>query len=518
MQRAVIYARVSTDDAEQATSIPNQIEACRREAKRSGLQVIVELSDTKSGKSFDRPGWKQLERLIHGRQIDVILCTARDRISRNHLEYMLMKRDLLDPAQVIIQPLSGVQQVKDDDPNFATMESIEMVFSEWYRKQISWKTIQAMRRLAEAGLWRHRPPYGTVAGKLKGIPIKHPITWAYAERLFEMAASGMSIPSIAKQFNAEHIPAPDGGDWSIQTMRQLIANHFYIGEIHLLGEVFRAKHDCLIPLATWEAAQLPRSMPSQTGKPSEFVYLLSNVVTDLWVVTHPPELAGKPVPMYAKYCIGRGGKKYYYYYRADKLKACGGIKAAPDHLEAEAMRSSVSARDLEYIVIEELIKHLRDPEYYRDLKAIAADSVRRISSEYAACEKEVVKAEKEKAKLGEMLTKEWMDTGVMPTYGNERYEALDKELATLQKQLGELKRESALLARQQTELTTESRSVNMIEELWRRGMRRELKLLMRELIKEVLVRHDEVVISLNVPVRSKTKKLPRTDSNHQPTG
>ncbi|MBO9326370.1 MAG: recombinase family protein [Roseiflexus sp.] len=54
--RAVIYARVSTDDQEHNYSLPSQIEACRRYASERGMQVVADVQDVASGAILERPG------------------------------------------------------------------------------------------------------------------------------------------------------------------------------------------------------------------------------------------------------------------------------------------------------------------------------------------------------------------------------------------------------------------------------------------------------------------------------
>jgi site-specific DNA recombinase len=64
-KRAVIYARVSTDDqAEKGYSLPSQFEACRSYANQHGMVVIAEIQDDYTGSKIDRPGLNELRSMI----------------------------------------------------------------------------------------------------------------------------------------------------------------------------------------------------------------------------------------------------------------------------------------------------------------------------------------------------------------------------------------------------------------------------------------------------------------------
>ena len=83
-----IYARTATvKQAHEDNSIPQQVRACKRYAKRSGWIVRKEFIFTDSGKSglSANLGLKHLLRIaaVRPKPFDVLLCTAIDRIARD---------------------------------------------------------------------------------------------------------------------------------------------------------------------------------------------------------------------------------------------------------------------------------------------------------------------------------------------------------------------------------------------------------------------------------------------------
>ncbi len=75
MKKAVIYARVSTDEqAERGTSIQAQLETCHDYAKENGLEVVKEYKEDYTGTTLDRPELNQLQDdLKNGLAIAVIV-------------------------------------------------------------------------------------------------------------------------------------------------------------------------------------------------------------------------------------------------------------------------------------------------------------------------------------------------------------------------------------------------------------------------------------------------------------
>ena len=64
MKRAVIYARVSTDEQGQGYSLPTQLESCRKYAAERGYVVAEEFTDMHTGTEIERPGLNDLYRLV----------------------------------------------------------------------------------------------------------------------------------------------------------------------------------------------------------------------------------------------------------------------------------------------------------------------------------------------------------------------------------------------------------------------------------------------------------------------
>ena len=82
---AAIYARVSSEDQVQGTSLDSQIEACHAYARSNGLvvwQSHVFVDGGVSGTLLDRPALDAMRAMVRNQAVQAIIVYALDRLSR----------------------------------------------------------------------------------------------------------------------------------------------------------------------------------------------------------------------------------------------------------------------------------------------------------------------------------------------------------------------------------------------------------------------------------------------------
>lgn len=79
--KAALYLRVSLDDGRQ--TVENQRLELTEFCKRMGWEIAAEFSDTKSGKSLDRPGFRAMMESASKRKFDVLVFWSLDRLARS---------------------------------------------------------------------------------------------------------------------------------------------------------------------------------------------------------------------------------------------------------------------------------------------------------------------------------------------------------------------------------------------------------------------------------------------------
>ncbi len=84
--RAVIYARVSSSD--QRKDLERQIEYLTQYCSAKGYRVVDVLSDVASGLKTNRRGLMKLFNYVINKQVDVVVITYKDRLTRFGFEYL----------------------------------------------------------------------------------------------------------------------------------------------------------------------------------------------------------------------------------------------------------------------------------------------------------------------------------------------------------------------------------------------------------------------------------------------
>jgi len=84
--RAVIYARVGSSD--QKSDLERQIQYLTQYCRAKGYRVIYVLSDIASGFKTNRRGLQKLFNCVVNRQVDVVVITYKDRLTRFGFEYL----------------------------------------------------------------------------------------------------------------------------------------------------------------------------------------------------------------------------------------------------------------------------------------------------------------------------------------------------------------------------------------------------------------------------------------------
>lgn len=84
--RAAIYARVSSND--QKSDLERQIQYLTQYCSAKGYRVVDILSDVASGLKTNRRGLLKLFNYVVNRQVDAVVVTYRDRLTRFGFEYL----------------------------------------------------------------------------------------------------------------------------------------------------------------------------------------------------------------------------------------------------------------------------------------------------------------------------------------------------------------------------------------------------------------------------------------------
>jgi site-specific DNA recombinase len=222
--RAAIYLRISDDKAGRGLGVERQTEDTRALVERRGYHLVVVYSDNDisaySGKP--RPGYLALVEDVRAGRIDVIVTYRADRLYRlaRELEDLIT---LLDDTRMIVDTVeSGTVDLSTTSGR--RMARIHGAIAQGESEDIRDKVRRTMIQNAEMG-----KPHG--ATRTYGLDGTRRATegWIVVEEeaaVIREAAdrllAGESMLAIVRDLNARGIPAPKGGAWSAQSLKNVV--------------------------------------------------------------------------------------------------------------------------------------------------------------------------------------------------------------------------------------------------------------------------------------------------------
>ena len=131
-KNAIGYCRVSTDEqAKHGLSLDVQEESCKMAIQSDGYELLKIIRDEgKSGGNLNRAGMRELISLVINKKIDAIYTISGDRLNRNTLEYMQLRK-LLRENDIDLKYIN--QANTDDSAMGRTMDTVLASFNEFQR-------------------------------------------------------------------------------------------------------------------------------------------------------------------------------------------------------------------------------------------------------------------------------------------------------------------------------------------------------------------------------------------------
>jgi site-specific DNA recombinase len=364
IMRVALYPRVSTpDQEEEGTSLESQEQRMRTYcAARPGYRVDERhiYRETHTGKEFwERQELNRLRAAVRAGEVDVVLCYAIDRLTRNQA-HLYIFADECERAGV---RLEFVTESFEDSAVGRFLRSAKAFAAEVEHEKIKERTLRGKRTRGEKGkIHNHGAElYGYQRDKARGVRVIEESEARIIRRIFQWyVGEKVGIRTIVTRLNddpAWAVPAPTAGKrtykngriprWRSATIRRLLADPSYKGE----GYAWRTRRvaggkkwpelrpvDEWIPLpegtvpqivspATWEAAQVRlETNRGQDGRNKARPYLLRGVIR----CGHDD--CGAPMRASPE----RGTRTYRCSSRERPDGPCGGSRVSADQCEAWA--------------------------------------------------------------------------------------------------------------------------------------------------------------------------------------
>lgn len=229
---AVIYGRVSTvRQADDGVSVDAQIEGGHRKADALDADVArVFRDDGISGRTDERPAFRDAVAYCRARQVDFFICWSTSRFARNKLDAALYKNELKQAGCRVVYV--SVDLDSETDSGWM-MESILEIFDEHYSRQVAADTVRSMMKNARDGFWNGgRAPFGYRAVRAgKRSRLEPDAAEASTVRgIFDLYLSGLGCKAVCERMN-DAGRLNRGKRWAKNTVNWVLKNWAYAGYV-----------------------------------------------------------------------------------------------------------------------------------------------------------------------------------------------------------------------------------------------------------------------------------------------
>jgi DNA invertase Pin-like site-specific DNA recombinase len=268
-----IYTRVSTlnqvggrfDSCESQAAICRDF--IRKRADQGWVEVACYTDAAYSGGSMNRPGIRALKRQIEEGEIKVVVIFKLERMLRSTDEWGPLRNFLQQHGCLLV---STTEDISEETPSGRLKNNLLVSVAEYERLNTAEKVRAKLLEITKRGIWLCGPvPYGFEYDKVAKLLQPHPTEAALVKRIFEQAASLVSLTDLANTLNAEGLRTKERiwkrrqsgiiqntGSRAFRSdqLRKMILNPIYSGRIRLHGKEYPGIHQPLVSRELWERA------------------------------------------------------------------------------------------------------------------------------------------------------------------------------------------------------------------------------------------------------------------------
>lgn len=248
-KRAIIYARVSTDDQRNNYSIPSQVAECKKYVQSKGYALVgnrfvdpdtgqdategtAAFVDDFSSRELNRPALDAAYDYLEKYGYDVVVIFSIDRMDRDPYKLRTHEYGFMKNGAVVEYVKGDYADTPDGDFMKTVIGAAAKLDNDWRTERFNrGKRQKARRGLFVAG----RAPYGYRINKdsLGGLAIMEEeaeiVRWLFNAYVNQ----GLSIYGLCDFLNQEGKAKPmNGGTWQKSTVSRMLVNTAYVGKVY----------------------------------------------------------------------------------------------------------------------------------------------------------------------------------------------------------------------------------------------------------------------------------------------
>lgn len=472
--RVLLYIRVSShEQAVEGYSIGEQTERLTKYADAMGWTVVKTYTDPGyTGADTHRPGLRELIRSVEAGHADKVVVYKLDRLSRSQKDTLYLIEDVF-----LENNTDFVSMSENFDTSTAfgrAIIGILAVFAQLERETIKERMTMGREARAKNGYYtggrRTLTGYDYIDGLLKVNDYEAMLI----KQIFEMFNGGMPLKTIANTLNDRGL-YHRATEWNDTTIRRLLDNRHYIGEVKFGGKWYPGRQNPIIDIETFSKAQkiLKVRADSYVGSNKHSVPLTGFIECGVCGAKFHRQA-------WKKRKDGTREAFYMCYSRSKKVKKM--------IVDPNCQNRYYKTEELEEIVYNEIRKLGTDPDYLDKIREEITQE-READESIQVIKKEIDSLTYQISKFMDLysinrLTLQEVDDKITPL--SEKRDKLETDLRILTKP-----KDGALSPEEVEEL------VDSFGDILDRGDLEEIRLTLTTLIKKIVITGDEVKIFWN---------------------
>jgi site-specific DNA recombinase len=254
-RRVAVYTRRSTDEEHQPYSIEAQtLRLDAYIASQPGWVKTATFTDNASAKDTHRPGLRAALAAAKSGRIDILLVLKVDRFSRRQRDLVSLVEQL---TSLNVAFVSATEAFDTSTPAGRAMLQMLGTFAEFEREMIIDRVIAGMERHAAAGRWPGgvRPDGYHLDPTTKRLVVDEERAVLVREIFDLYTRKRLGTAAIATELNRRGLGTRTGRPWSPHTIRWLLTNPAYLGQVTFRDTVVQHAHPAIIDQVTFATAE-----------------------------------------------------------------------------------------------------------------------------------------------------------------------------------------------------------------------------------------------------------------------
>lgn len=221
--RAIAYTRVSTTaQAETGHSLDEQRERMQNMAAFRGIEEIIYIEDSGvSAATLNRPGIHRIFEVVAGGQIDYVMVTDLDRLTRSVGDLQTLINFFRENGTEFI---SASESLDTSTTGGRMLVNMLAVFAQWEREMASERVRNVQASLRNEGKAIGNPPYGQAIGK-DGYLVPNPDEQRTLKIMRCLRRRGLSATKIASTLTERGHTTRRGTPFTQQGVSHILNRH-----------------------------------------------------------------------------------------------------------------------------------------------------------------------------------------------------------------------------------------------------------------------------------------------------